>query len=300
MLNDARWRLIGAAALTVAFMTPAAVHAAGTDDNQAPKSAEKAEDPDDLLAGPKVEDDASPASGDMMRPAGEPQRRGQRQAELPFRRWMEIIRQQELSPEQQDQIREIAGELQSQTQQFQQNPENRELMRQIREARQNGTEPPVQAREKMQQFEANRPKPEAFQQRIWAVLTTQQQDAAKAQMDAARQQIVEQQRARRDARQDGGNPDEPAMEPGQPPRGDAAARGTGNARDASRAPDRARRRGAGGGGEGLDDMAKRRANFLKSRQAGAKRGGSAATGNQAPRNRGGGKTADTASPGKDS
>jgi hypothetical protein len=157
----------------------------------------------DLLAGPKVEAEATQQRNNPGRPnAGNDQKR---EMDIPFQQWVTTLRGLGLSQEQQDKARSIVNEFQQATRDFQNEhgEDMRQLFGEMREARQSGKEPAKDSRDKLKQFEDSRPKPDAYKQRIWDLLNEQQQGQMKEKLESMRQQMMEKRNDRRDARRPG-------------------------------------------------------------------------------------------------
>jgi hypothetical protein len=221
---------------------------------------------DNVLAGPGVEDAAEEGSDNMMGPGG--QRR--RAESLPLRQWMQQVRALDLTQQQQQEIAAILQELEQAQQTFR--LEHAEQMRlvqeQIAQMRRAGREPDPALREQLQQLEAEMPKPPDYQRRVWDALTSEQQGALRERI-ADLEKRMQQQRRRNGARGSEPRPplsddrmtsdapmrggSEPAM---TPDRGDVTvpARAEGEA---------AGRRRQAARGAGLDDMARKRLEFLR-------------------------------------
>jgi Spy/CpxP family protein refolding chaperone len=135
-----------------------------------------------LLAGPKVEDGAQ--KGDAARRAeGMGGRRDA--ARIPLRRWIGVLRDLRLSTEQMAQVRAILDEMERSQREFRaaHGAEMSELRRKITDAERDGEA--ARARElqrRMREVQRAAPRPEAFQERIFAILTPAQQDLMRAQL----------------------------------------------------------------------------------------------------------------------
>lgn len=138
-----------------------------------------------LLAGPKVEDEAQTREVPRLR-QGDGDRRGN--DEVPFAMWVTALRGLGLSADQQAQARTIAREFEKSAREFRdsQPEEVREAMRQAREMREQGQPVPRDIREKIVKVDANAPRPQPYQERIWALLTSAQQDQMKTSLDQMR------------------------------------------------------------------------------------------------------------------
>jgi hypothetical protein len=234
----------------------------------------------DVLAGPKVDEKAERGGGNMMGPQG--QQRDRRDNELPFQQWMASLSDLQLTESQQRSVKAIADEFRVAQREYQESlgEDNRALLRQIREARESGSPPPEGAREKLRKIEDERPKPTAYQQRIWAELTAEQQEQLKQNLAERKQQMAE----RRQQRQrEGGDMQNPQMsdKPGAPMdrmyeghrrRGNSTSdqptemKPNGESKPSVNQPGR-RPAGKGKGQGRTDERARRRMEFLRSKQA---------------------------------
>lgn len=255
--------------LAVSLTLLAAISLSAASSHAQSKQGEKNENDSGVLAGPRVDESADKPGGGMMGPQG--QVRERRGDDLPFQQWMAALRGLSLSEAQQTKIRAIADEFQKAQREHTESlgEEGRALMRQMREARQSGNPPPDDVREKMRKIEESRPKPIAYQQRIWAELSAEQQEAMKKSLEERRQRMQEQRERRR---QEGMTSDD-----GMKSADERAARRRPNAEsemesetDRETAPAPQRRRAAGRPAQGatrLDDMGRKRLEFLRSKQS---------------------------------
>jgi hypothetical protein len=183
--------VLGFASLATAQEKPAA-------SEPAEPTATQEQDPG-VLAGPKVEKEAQkPSDGRMMRDGGPGARR--EQDEVPFMMWMTALRGLGLSDEQRTSARTIADEFRQAQREFQRahGQEMRELMQQMREAREGDKPPRAELRQKMQKLEQQRPNPAEYQSRIWKQLTEEQQAALKSKLEEMRKEMAERREKRRD------------------------------------------------------------------------------------------------------
>lgn len=151
-----------------------------------PRSKARAQPLDpNLLAGPEVEDEAQTRDVPRLR-----QQDGNRRNadEIPFAMWVTALRGLGLDADQQAQARSIAREFEKTAREFRDSqPEDvREAMRQARQVREQGQPVPREIREKIVKVDANAPKPQPYQERIWALLTPVQQDQMKGSLDQMR------------------------------------------------------------------------------------------------------------------
>ena len=211
-----------------------------------------------VLSGPKVEDGAQKQPAPMMGPGGEERRRAQ---DVPPQQWFGALRGLGLTEDQQTKIRAIMDEFQQAMKDYEASGGEsiREMRRQARQARESGTAPPAGLREKLQKFENDRPKATPYQSRIWSELTDQQQDQMKARLEEIRAKMVQR---RGERRTDGKPGDEPMMDETNSGRRTTAADAPMSSNgDEPRERLQARRNG------GLDEIGKRRLNFLLSHQS---------------------------------
>lgn len=140
-----------------------------------------------LLAGPSV--NVAPEAG---RPAGmggpNANRTNRRANEIPLRQWMRALREVGLSGDQRRSIKAIADEFQAAVTAHQQSfsEKEREQIQQAVEARRSGggrVAADSTLSDLLARAEQRRPRPSAFQERIWAVLTPEQQSRMKSALD---------------------------------------------------------------------------------------------------------------------
>ncbi len=198
----------------------------------APPAGDEAARP--LLAGPEVPDAAARTTD-----AGFSGRR-RRAVTVPPRRWFAALRGLDLSEEQQQEAAAVARELQRAQRDHQRahGAEIRRLRGMVREARRAGTAPPPEVREELARLNAIAPRAGKYQQRAWDLLDGAQREQMRAELSEIRRQIARRRAAGRDAMT-------------SPPR-DAATRG--------------RDRASENGGPQLDELGRRRLEFLRSRQ----------------------------------
>jgi len=251
----------------------------------------KQSQPGDLLAGPKVDDDAQKLDGPMMGPQG--QERSRRPQPVNFEQWYSALRGLDLSQEQQDKVRSISEEFHQAMREFREAHarEAGELESQAREAIQAGKQPPQEVRQKREKLEADRPKPEDFQKRMWNELTDDQQTALKAKLDQLIAQMRKQQAEQRQKRlsaevtKAGESTDNTNERP--PRRGDStrpvpvqtsdkpktdemmgpSTDEKSDPKPAAGAQFRGRATERRGGAAGVDEIGERRLRFLRARQA---------------------------------
>jgi hypothetical protein len=226
----------------------------------------------DLLAGPKVEQEATEQT---IGRRGTPNNTGQRRAEpLGPRAWFNAVRQLDLTAEQQQQMATIISEMQETQRAYQaeHGDRERELQAQARGARQAGKEPDAKVREELQKIEAARPKPLDFQRRIWNLLTEDQQATLRARVAELEKQMNV--RGRDGAQRATDVPMEPSTTDDQKPAemkpANDAAMNPRNGEDRPTMRERLRQRRRGGpdvATDGLDDLARRRTEFLVAHQS---------------------------------
>ena len=178
-------------------MTPAAVPPAKQKDRKESKPSEASPSDGGLLSGPAVE--VEPENGRPAGPDGPNQASKQRRGEqMPLRKWMTALRGVELSEQQRVEVQAIAKEFQIavESQMNKLTPEEREKVRHAMEQRRaGGPQGPAKqggkpgaktaakpgakidpaTKELVKKLEEGRPNPKAYQERIWALLTTEQQ-----------------------------------------------------------------------------------------------------------------------------
>lgn len=216
-----------------------------------------AEPPSDgsLLSGPKVEEDASKPTGERMTKAG--QRENVRRQQIPPQQWFGLLRGLNLSQEQQTKIREIMNEFTADQKRFadSRSDEEREAFRKVREARAAGQEPPRELREMMQKIESQRPEPQPYQRRVWAVLTPEQQEQFKSKLDELRETAIKRQQEGAGNKKDGPSAPPPAASQppeNKPPAKPEATKDSNGGKQAKRQPGNAKsgtnnkKKGAGG------------------------------------------------------
>jgi hypothetical protein len=236
-----------------------------SDKDAAPPASKQPVD-SDVLAGPSVEDEADEGNDNMMGPGG--QRR--RVESLPLRQWMQQVRGLDLTAPQQQDIAAIMRELEQAQQAFraEHGEQMRQIQEQIQQMRRGGREPDPALREQLQKLEGDMPKPLDYQRRVWDVLTGEQQETLRERI-AELEQRMQQQRRRNGARgaDSRSPPSGDQMTSEAPMRGDAAPPMTPDNGDvrvpAGSQREEGRRRRRAAAGDGLDDMARTRVEFLR-------------------------------------
>lgn len=189
----------------------------------------------DLLAGPKVDDDAARENDPQFGGAGRDRDRNS----APPRQWFGLLRKLDVDEDKALEVRRLVQSYQEAVRAHQQanGQRLRKLQGQVREARGAGRDVPVEVRLELRKLRSLAPKPAAYQAKIWSLLTESQQETMRAGLAQIRQRIAER-RAGTER-----NPDTPAMSRDRPPRSDATSP------------------------MDLDDRAQRRLRFLRSRQS---------------------------------
>lgn len=171
---------------------------------------------DGLLSGPKVGDESKqPQERERMRArAAERGMRGDFAGAM--RLWYATLQQVGLTDEQKQQIEPIRAEYLAAVETYvKENGEKLPAIReQFRAARQNGTEMPKEAAQEFKKLRELAPKAEPYQEKIWALLTPEQQKLFTEKREAAeklaRERGMNRSRPGEDGMQPGGNPDDPA------------------------------------------------------------------------------------------
>lgn len=259
--------------MMVALLIGAAANALPIDDEAAGDGAKKPDDNGALLAGPKVKEE--PGATDNPSFGGDERLR--QTVEIPSARWFAALRGLGFTAEEREQVEAVAREYQDVAAAFRK--ENaaalREMQERIRKLNESG-EPDPKLREKYRELRDSAPDAQPYQDRIWQMMNEEQQEAFKVKLEEIRKELAERRAAqredqinsmRRESRPDdmmaprrgGGMMDDgPAMDDEMAPRrGDDAARRRGAARG-----ERGMRPGAG-----LDEMGRKRLEFLMSKQS---------------------------------
>ncbi len=181
----------------------------------------------DLLAGPAVSDDDR---GEPGMPVG----RGRRVPAVPPRAWFSILGELELSDEQRREVEVIMRELRAERQAYRLAHGERiqELRREIQDGRTADRDVPRQPREELDRLAALGPRVADYQERIWWLLDDRQQERMRAAIAEIRRRRAERRAERGEGMRAGPRVDE---------------------RDPSAV--------------GLDEMARRRLDFLRARQS---------------------------------
>jgi len=188
----------------------------------------------DLLAGPKVDDDAARETDPQFGGAG----RDRARISVPPRQWFGLLRTLDLDEDQAPEVRRLVQSFQKAARAHQQanGQRLRELQGQLREARGAGRDVPVGVRRELGKLRSLAPKPAAYQAKIWSLLTETQQETMRAGLAQIRQRIAERRAAQRST-------DTPAMSRDRRPGSDAMSP------------------------TDIDDRGQRRLRFLRSRQS---------------------------------
>ncbi len=188
----------------------------------------------DLLAGPKVDDDAARETDPQFGGAG----RDRARVSVPPRQWFGLLRKLDLDEDQALEVRRLVQSFQKAARAHQQanGQRLRELQGQVREARGAGRDVPVGVPRELGKLRSLAPKPATYQAKIWSLLTETQQETMRAGLAQIRQRIAERRAAQLGT-------DTPAMSSDRRPRSDAMSQ------------------------TDLDDRARRRLAFLRARQS---------------------------------
>lgn len=190
--------------------------------------------PSGFLAGPTV-DDADTREADSRFGGAGPNRN---RLSVPARQWFAQLRELNLDENQAVEVRRLVQSFQNEARKYQQanGKRLRVLQGQVRQLRGSGRDVPVEMRRELGQLRSLAPRPATYQAKIWSVLTETQQETMRAGLSQIPQRIAERRAAERST-------DEPAMRRDRSPRSDAMSQ------------------------TDLDDRARRRLRFLRSRQS---------------------------------
>ncbi len=143
----------------------------------------------DLLAGPKVDDDAARETDPQFGGAG----RDRDRISAPPRQWFGLLRKLDVDEDKALEVRRLVQSFQKAARAHQQanGQRLRELQGQVREARGAGRDVPVEVRRELRKLRSLAPKPAAYQAKIWSVLTETQQETMRAGLAQIRQRIAE-------------------------------------------------------------------------------------------------------------
>ncbi len=191
----------------------------------------------DLLAGPKVDDEAARETDPQFGGT----RRDRDRISAPPRQWFGLLRTLDLDEDQVPEVRRLVQSFQKAARAHQQanGQRLRELQGQVREARGAGRDVPAEVRRELGKLRSLAPRPAVYQAKIWSLLTETQQETMRAGLAQIRQRIAESRRAGTER-----STDAPAMSSDRrPPRSDAMSP------------------------TDLDNRAQRRLRFLRSRQS---------------------------------
>jgi Spy/CpxP family protein refolding chaperone len=221
-----------------------------------------------LLGGPAVDDDSTKGKDvfgeDMNKPGGKKE-----QAIRP-RAWMKVLMELNLSDDQRSKIKPLTDEFQKQMREFEEahGAELRDLEQKGKEARESGR-PAKEFGAKIKALRDMMPNAQAHQEKIWALLTPEQQEFMRSRLAEAEQKGRQGERPRRAPDMEGAppppagsappmdSPDGPMME--EP--------GPGQASPAMKERPRRDRARQNDNDQGLDDAARRRSKFLREHQS---------------------------------
>lgn len=138
-----------------------------------------------LLAGPKVSDEAEAGQGGYANGGMMARARANRAAPVRPRAWFRIVNSLDLDDAQRVQVRAIAEEFESNVRAFQQaHGDEIELLQ--RKVNEGGDRAGRALRQEIDALRAQAPKPEPYMERIWSILTSEQQGALKERLEAMR------------------------------------------------------------------------------------------------------------------
>ncbi|MCA9284561.1 MAG: hypothetical protein KDA22_05075 [Phycisphaerales bacterium] len=140
-----------------------------------------------LLAGPTVTDAAADGTGGFAGGGMNAGRQSDRRDPVPPRVWFRVLSTLELDPAQRERVQAVAQEFQAEARAFQKanGPAIKELEARMKEMGPGGSK---ELRSKMQALRSKAPKAEPSMERIWKMLTPEQQDEFKARLDELRKQ----------------------------------------------------------------------------------------------------------------
>lgn len=236
----------------------------GQEKQDAKEAAQDENDASGILSGPKVQEESLRGDGSF----GTPNRRRDGAMRVPAGQWFELLRELELDADPRRDIAAIVTRWQEAQREFRTN-EGEELRRLQREFRRRNQSDVAdddtltpEAREellaKIRRLRDARPDVAPYQQKIWQLLTEDQQETMRASLAELRQEIIERRRQRRQARQQDQTQDQ-TMEMSESmagSMGESAGRREQNPRDEDEMY-----------GRGLDRMGLQRLRFLRKHQA---------------------------------
>lgn len=161
---------------------------------ETPQAGEAPQVDRNLLAGPTVEDAAVADAADAVsrRPGAK------RALSVRPQQWFAIVRQLDLTPNQQAKINAIVNEFRTARQDFRRKHGGtlRAAQEQLRRSKREGEMPHRQeSLQRMQRLAAAWPRAEAYQRRIWNELTPEQQQVMRAKLDRLERQMNERRKA---------------------------------------------------------------------------------------------------------
>jgi Spy/CpxP family protein refolding chaperone len=199
-----------------------------------------AQSKEELLAGPEVREDDTALPADFT---GASQRAA---AVISAEAWMRIVRSLDLTDEQTARINTIEQEVRQAMLEFRQTygEELREFERLRREAVASGKRPTEEMQRRYAEINKLAPSPVEAQEKIWALLTEEQQTAMSARLEELRQRMIEERQRRAGEQQNTDVPMDQMMAPRRP--GDPEERTIAE--------------------DGIDHAGQRRLRFLRQRQ----------------------------------
>jgi len=195
---------------------------------------------EELLAGPEVHEDDAALPADFT---GASQRAA---AVISAEAWMRILRSLNLTEEQTAEINAIEQEVRQAMLEFRRTygEELREFERLRREAAESGKRPTEEMQRRYAEINKLAPSPVEAQEKVWALLTEEQQTEMSARLEELRQRMIEERRRRAGDQQNTDVPMDRMMAPRAP----------GEREERTIADD------------GIDEAGKRRLRFLRQRQ----------------------------------
>lgn len=192
--------------------------------------------PSGFLAGPTVDDADTREADSRFGGAGANRNR----LSVPARQWFAQLRELNLDEDQAVEIRRLVQSFQNEARKYQQanGKRLRVLQGQVRQLRGSGRDVPIEMRRELGQLRSLAPRPATYQAKIWSLLNETQQQAMRAELAQIRQRIAESRSAGAER-----STDAPAMRSDRRPHSDAMSQ------------------------TDLDDRARRRLRFLRSRQS---------------------------------
>ncbi|MBC8203605.1 MAG: hypothetical protein H8E91_07230 [Planctomycetes bacterium] len=187
--------------------------------------------PDDLLAGPTVQDEEvtqEDMRSERARSTGKDSIDHQSRQQL--RMWLTTLQSLDLTKEQQTEIKSLVEQLQKSQSAFQKKygKEIRELKEKSKEAKKNGTDIPDDVGTRTRELQTMAPKPEEYQSKAWALLSEDQQAEFQKKYQAVLEELkkrLEKRKGKNDPMMDGPQQGEglrngPTRDRKRPERGD--------------------------------------------------------------------------------